>query len=206
MKYRSLERIIKEVVHGLPVKSGYKSLEHSIRNVMEKNFHDIEVDYNDQIVAGTYRTKHFERSEDAQKLYTNLPKNTDPIKAEQAAILQDKLFGIHKDVATKKRATEADVRTANELSDKIKKVAKDLKLENEHSYIDRIVQDINAHLDTSGEVMNVNTLDNEKITNRMKSPPYDKTKEIFDNDIDNSKFVIGRSIKAQRKLKIIDND
>lgn len=206
MKYRSLERIIKEVVHGLPVKSGYKSLEHSIRNVMEKKFHDIEVDFNDQIVAGTYRTKHFERSEDAQKLYSSLPKNADPIKVEQAAILQDRLFGIHKSVATKKRATEAEVNTANELSIKIKKAAKELKLEKEHNYIDRIVQDINDHLDTSGEVMNANTLDKEKILNRMKSPPYDKTKEIADSDIDNSRFVIGRNIKAQRKLKIIDND
>lgn len=206
MKYRSLERIIKEVVHGMHERKSYKSLEHSIRNVMENKFHDIEVDFNDQIVAGTYRTKHFERSDDAQKLYSNLPKNTDPIKAEQAAILQDKLFGIHKNVATKKRATEADVSTAKELSDKIKKVAKELKLEKEHNYIDRIVQDINGHLDTSGEVMNAKTLDPQKVIDRMKSPPYDKTKEVPDGDIDNSKFVIGRNIKAQRKLKIIDND
>lgn len=173
---------------------------------MENKFHDIEVDPNDQVVVGTYRTKHFERSGDAQKLYSSLPKNIDPIKLEHLAILQDKLFGIHKDVATKKRANEADSRTALELTNKIKKLAKDLNLEKEHNYIDRIVNDINTHLDVSGNTVNAKTLDQEKIHNRMKTPPYDQTREKQDSDVDNAKFPINRNIKAQRKLKIIDND
>lgn len=206
MKFKSLERIIKEVVHGVQPRADYVNLHHVITNVMERKFHDIETDFNDQIVAGTYRTKYFDRSDDAQKLYSNLPKNANPNKVEQAAVLQDKLFGIHKYVATKKRATEADVANAKELSAKIKLVAKGLNLEKEHGYIDRIVNDINGHLDTSGEVLNKDTYSPEKIMDRMASPPKEKTKEIADQDIDNSKFVISRNIKAQRKLKIIDND
>lgn len=205
--YRTLENVIRETV-ACPKKNRrkYLSLEHSVRNVLENKFHDIEVDFNDQVVVGTYRTKHFERSPEAQKLYGKLPKNIDPIKLEALAILNDKLFGIHKDVATKKRTTEAEARTASELSEKIKKLAKDLNLESEHGYIDRVVTDINAHIDTSGNIMNAKTLDYNKIYNRMKSPPYDQTREKADSDIDNTKFPINRSIKAQRKLKIIDAD
>ncbi len=205
--YKTLENVIRESV-SYPRKNRrkYLSLEHSIRKVMENKFHDIEVDYNDQVVVGTYRTKHFERSPEAQKLYGNLPKNIDPIKLEAVAILHDKLFSIHKDTATKKRATEAEARTANELSDKIKKLAKDLNLEKEHGYIDRIVNDINTHLDMSGNIVNAKSLDYEKIHNRMKVPPYDQTREKPDADIDNTRFPINRSIKAQRKLKIIDAD
>jgi hypothetical protein len=38
------------------------------------------------------------------------------------------------------------------------------------------------------------------------SPAKEQTKEKKDNDIDNSRFAISRSIKGQRKIKIIDAD
>jgi len=206
MKFKSLERTIKEIAAGLRGGSKYITMEHAIRNVMEKKSNYVETDPNDQIVAGTYKTKSFEQSDDAQKLYSNLPKNTDPEAIEQAAILHDKLFDLHKSAVSSGRSTEQNMKTANELADKIKGIAKSLKLEKEHGYIDRIVNDINSRLDTSGNIFDADRLDMEKITSRFASPAKEQTKEKNDGDIDNSRFAISRSIKGQRKIKIIDAD
>lgn len=208
MKFRSLERVIKEVAWGFRTSSRYLSVEHSIRNVMEKRTSPnyVETDPNDQIVAGTYKTKSFEQSDDAQKLYSNLPKDSDPKVVEQAAILQDKLFDLHKDVIAKGRSTASDILTSKNLADKIKGLAKLLKLEKEHNYIDRFVQDINQHLDTTGNIVDPKTMDVKKITDRFASPSKEQTKEISDADVDNSKFIISRNMKAQRKIKLIDAD
>jgi len=187
----------------------FRSLEHSIRDIMEKKKHWVETDPNDQVVAGTYKTKSFEQSDDAQKLYSNLPKDNKritPTSVEQSAILHDKLFDLHKDVVSKNRSTEADVNTAAELVKKIQSLAKSMDLEKEHAYLDRFLTDINTHLDISGNVIDAKDLDMVKITSRFASPSKEQTKEKQDNDIDNSKFFITRGIKAQRKLKIIDAD
>lgn len=209
MKYRSLEHSIKRVVHGLEEKSSYKNLQHSIRGVMEgkreKNF--VENDPRDQIVAGVYKTKNFEQSPEAQKLYADLPKKKyDMDDLQKSVELHDKLFDLHKDVIAKQRSTETEVGAAKELADKIKSLAKSLDLEKEHSYIDRILTDFDTHLDTSGNVVNAKDLDIEKIQNRFASPSKDITKEPPDRDIDNDNFRISRNLKAQRKLKIIDAD
>lgn len=209
MKYRSLEHSIKHVVHGLAEKSGYKNLQHSIRSVMEakkdKNF--VENDPRDQIVAGTYKTKNFEQSPEAQKLYAKLPdKKYNMDDLQKSAELHDKLFDLHKDVIAKSRSTEADVGAAKEIADKIKLLAKSLDLEKEHNYIDRILKDFDTHLDTTGNIVNAKDLDIEKLNSRFASPPKDVTKEPPDRDIDNDRFKISRNLKAQRKLKIIDAD
>ena len=206
MKFKTLERTIKEVAAGLGGGSKYITMEHAIRNVMEKKSNYVETDPNDQIVAGTYKTKSFEQSPEAQKLYSSLPKNIDPEAIEQSAILHDKLFDLHKNAVSSGRSTDENMKTANELSNKIKSIAKSLKLEKEHGYIDRIVSDINTHLDTSGNIMDADNLDVEKIAGRFASPSKEQTKEKKDNDIDNSRFAISRSIKGQRKIKIIDAD
>ena len=206
MKFKTLERVIRDVACGLRGSSKYITMEHAIRNVMEKKSNYVETDPNDQIVAGTYKTKSFEQSPEAQKLYSSLPKNIDPEAIEQSAILHDKLFDLHKSAVSSGRSTDENMKTANELSNKIKSIAKSLKLEKEHGYIDRIVSDINTHLDTSGNIMDADKLDVEKIAGRFASPSKEQTKEKKDNDIDNSRFAISRSIKGQRKIKIIDAD
>lgn len=209
MKFKSLERIIKEVAFGSRKETSYMSVEHSIRNVMEKKKHWVETDPNDQIVAGTYKTKSFEQSPEAQKLYSSLPKDNKkitPNSVEQSSILHDKLFDLHKDVVSKNRSSEAEVSTATDLVKKIKKLAKEMDLETEHNYIDRFLADINSHLDTSGNVVNAKDLDMEKLTSRFAGPSKDITKEKQDNDVDNSRFMITRNLKAQRKIKIIDAD
>lgn len=206
MKFKTLEHVIRDIAYGARGSSKYITIEHAIRNVMEKKSNYVETDPNDQIVAGTYKTKSFEQSDDAQKLYSNLPKDIDPEAVEQSAILHDKLFDLHKSAVASGRSTDENMNTANELADKIKGIAKSLKLEKEHGYIDRIVKDINSRLDTSGNIVDADKLDVEKITDRFASPAKEQTKEKKDSDIDNSRFAISRSIKGQRKIKIIDAD
>ena len=206
MKFRSLERVIKEVAGRVTPTGKYLSLQHSVRQILEKKGHYVETDPNDQVVVGTYKTKSFEQSDDAQKLYSNLPKDTPPDTAEKSAILHDKLFDLHKSVLASGRATKENMDTADQLVGQIKKLAADMKLSKEHGYLDRVVNDFSSHLDDSGNTMNSKSLDVEKINDRFASPSKEQTKERQDGDIDNSKFLITRNIKAQRKIKIIDAD
>lgn len=206
MKFRSLENIIKDIAAGYRESNDFKSLEHSIRNVMEGKPHFVETDPNDQIVVGTYKTKGFEQSPEAQKLYSKLPKDTDPKAAEASAILHDKLFDLHKNVMATGEASSSDLSTAQELVNKIKSLAIQMKMESEHAYIDRILKDVDSHLAPSGMTVDPKTFDIDKVAHKFGGPSYDQTKEKQDSDIDNSKFLVTRNIKAQRKLKIIDAD
>ena len=78
MKYQSVTSKIREVLQRKTGHSSYLNLEHTIRKIVAEEA--IEKDPNDQISAGTYKTKHFDYSPAAQQFFTNLPKNTDPNK------------------------------------------------------------------------------------------------------------------------------
>jgi hypothetical protein len=60
-----------------------------------------EKDMNDQIAVGSYTTKSFEMSDKAQKLYSDLPKDTAGPSAEAAAIELDKIFDLFRDARAK---------------------------------------------------------------------------------------------------------
>lgn len=169
-----------------------------------------EHDLNDQIAVGSYQTKSFEMSNKAQKLYSDLPKDTPATSAEQAAIYLDRIFDIHKHAAAAKHATEADWQMAQEYAEKVRGMAKDMNLEKEH---EDILQDVLRHLedyaaDNPPRVINpedhVHPSDDPRFKTHSKDYVTDRTN---DRDVDNVKnFLIRRSLKAQRKLKIIDND
>lgn len=167
----------------------------------------MENDPEDQVFVGSYRSKHFEASPQAQKLYMNLPKGTDANIASLAAIEQDNLFHTFKKVAASKYATPEDLQTAQQHAKKIMKFAADMNLSNEHSYIIDMVRKIgDAVVDTSRLPPSENLADDP----RFQSLPKDLNQEPGpgnDKDIDNlSNYLISRNIKAQRKLKIIDAD
>ena len=189
-QYRSLENRIRDVVR-------------SSRAKLRESREQIEKDPNDQIVAGTYRTKHFEMCPGAQKLFTSLPKGVNPDQAEKAAILHDQLFALEKQVVAKERSTDSDIEEAGQISDKIRMYADMMGISDRVKYLDGHMKIIKKHREEDGRVK-------EKITDnemkRLLSPPMTNTKERADNDIDNSKFTISRNLKAQRKLKIIDAD
>jgi hypothetical protein len=188
----------------------YRSLENRIRDVvrssrarLRESREQIEKDPNDQIVAGTYRTKNFEMCPGAQKLFTSLPEGVNPDQAEKAAILHDQLFALEKQVIAKERSTDSDIEEAGQISDKIRMYADLMGISDRVKYLDDHMKKIKKYREEDGTLKDKIT-DNEM--KRLQSPPSSPTKERQDNDIDNTKFVISRNLKAQRKLKIIDAD
>lgn len=188
----------------------YRSLENRIRDVirssrarLREGRESIEKDPNDQIVAGTYKTKNFEVCPGAQKLFASLPKEVVPDQAEKAAILHDQLFALEKQVVSKERSTDSDIDEAGKIADKIRMFADMMNISNRVNYLDKHLDIIKKYREDDGRVKDKIT-DNEM--KRLQSPPMTNTKEKADSDIDNSKFVISRNLKAQRKLKIIDAD
>lgn len=200
-KFKSLESKIRDIFRGLRTEASYISMRTAIKQVAEAKKPRIETHALDQISAGTYRTKDFEMCPTAQKLYYNLPKHVDPMDAEEAAILQDKLFALEKGVLSKNRASQQDVDTAKDLVDKTLQVADRMKLRKQHDdYLQMHLGRIESRL--KPDKMETGKMDKA----RFKHASYEPTIETPDMDIDNSKFKLSRSIKGQRKLKIIDND
>lgn len=207
-KYRSLESIYRDVRRGVAETTSTQSLVNSIKRVVlgeQPNY--IEKHFKDQIVAGTYRTKNFEQAPKAQLLYTSLPKKTNPADAERAAIFQDQLFALEKKVLATSRATPEEIEAARTLVKNIMHLANIMNLGVEHGYVNDSLAKIEKYA-----TLEPNAIDNDKLNldkeveRRFGVPPYHETPERRDMDIDNSKFLLSRNLKAQRKLKIIDND
>lgn len=169
-----------------------------------------EKDMNDQVAVGSYQTKAFEMSDKAQKLYSELPKETPSAPAEASAIELDRIFDLFRDARAKGHINPKDLETAITSEKKVRKLASEMGLEKEH---DEILSDIMRHLadyaeDTPKRFISpeehVHPLDDPRFRTDSKNYSTDKTN---DRDIDNVKnFLIRRSLKAQRKLKIIDID
>jgi hypothetical protein len=184
--------------------SKFMSLEQTIRALGAKGASQpLEKDMNDQIHVGGYTSKHFEVSRDAQKLFAALPKDIDSDAAERSAHLHDKLFDLHKKVAASKKASKSDVDAAEDLSKKIMKIAKDINLEDKHGHVKDSVDFIKKALE--GEKKD--TPDADSVAKAFATPPKDYQSDVkSDADIDNmAKFRISRDKRAQRKLKIIDD-
>jgi hypothetical protein len=169
-----------------------------------------EKDMNDQIAVGSYQTKSFEMSDKAQKLYSNLPKDTPSSSAEAAAIELDKIFDLFRAAQASGHINPNSLETAITSSNKVYALAKDLNLEREH---DDILSDIMRHLYDYTIVAPQRVIDPEDHKHPSDDPRFKTDSKKYstdkrnDRDVDNVKnFLISRSLKAQRKLKIIDND
>lgn len=188
----------------------YVTLENRIRDVVRKSRRGlfeqqdkIEKDQSDQIAAGTYRTKNFEMCPRAQMLFVNLPHNVNPDLAEKMAILHDQLFGIKKHTLASERSTKDDVDEAGRIADKIRMLGDQMGISSKLGYIDKHVGDITGYQEDESKPEEVIT---PKMMKRLLTPPTSQKAGPKDNDIDSSKFVLSRNLKAQRKLKIIDAD
>lgn len=169
-----------------------------------------EKDMNDQIAVGSYQTKAFEMSDDAQKLYSNLPNDTPGPTAEAAAIELDKIFDLFRDARAKGHINPKDLSTATTSEKKVRKLAKDMGLEDEHN---DILADIMRHLNDYAAAAPERFIAPEDYVHPSDDPRFKtdakdyNTDRTNDRDVDNvKKFLIRRSSMAQRKLKIIDND
>lgn len=198
----------------------YRSIANTIRDIVERKTpgqHGAmapdggpEKDMNDQIAVGSYTTKSFEMSDKAQKLYSDLPKDTPSTSAEAAAITLDRLFDMFRDAVAKGFINSVDMETARSHVNKVEKLAKEMNLSKEH---EEITSDVMRHLadyaeDNPARVVtpdeHKHPTDDPRFGTDAKDYNTDKTN---DRDVDNVKnYLIRRSLKAQRKLKIIDND
>ena len=169
-----------------------------------------EKDMNDQIAVGSYTTKSFEMSDKAQKLYSELPKDTPSAPAEAAAIELDKIFDLFRDARARGHVNKNDLSTAITSEKKVRSLAKEMGLEDEHN---DILSDVMRHLSDYSDDAPERVIDPEDHKHPSDDPRFKtdakdyNTDRTNDRDVDNVKnFLIRRSLKAQRKLKIIDND
>ncbi len=187
----------------------YRSLETSIRDVvrssragLREGREQIEKDSSEQIVAGTYLTKHFEMCPSAQKVFSSLPRGTSSDDAEKAAILHDQLFGLEKQVISKERSTDSDIEEAGLIIDKIRMFADRMDISDKVSYLDDHMKIIKKHREDDGRLFDKIT-DNEM--KRLQSPPTTDTREKHAKHTDSLRYA-SFNLKAQRKLKITDSD
>lgn len=192
MNYKSLASVIKDVYKGVREAKEYKSVESAIKDVLSAKEANIESHFADQIVAGTYKTKHFEVCPRAQKYFSSLPKDVSSNYVEKSAILHDQLFGLEKQVLAAKKATKQDVEEAELIKKKIESLNKFLKVE--PVYLEDHIKKIKEH-------------EGKETPNPFVKVPQGGHMEVGnDRDIDNTAFPISRKAKMERKLKIIDND
>lgn len=188
----------------------YVTLENRIRDVVRKSrkglFEQrskIEKDQSDQIAAGTYRTKNFEMCPKAQMLFVSLPRDANPDLAEKMAILHDQLFGIKKHTLAAERSTSDDSKEASQIVEKIRMLGDRIGVSDKLGYLDGHLDDIKSYEQSdSGPVDKITP----EIMKRLQTPPHSQKAGPKDSDIDSSKFILSRNLKAQRKLKIIDAD
>lgn len=204
---RSVEHLIKDIMFGMrQTTKTFESLNTSIiKTMVGEQRSDVETDQNDQISVGSYITKHFEVSPQAQKLYVSLPRDVNINEMEKAAILMDELFYMVEKIDSKEFAEQADVDDANRLIARIKLHAKNANMLDKVDFLEGVLSRVTKHLNTEGNIIDGEKFDINKAMKRFMTPSYSKTTE-HDKDIDNSKYALSRNLKAQRKLKIIDND
>ena len=192
----------------------YRSLESKIRDIFEGvSIHAGESDQNDQISVGSYTTKAFEVSPRAQKLYADLPKDTNASDAQTAAENLDKLFDIVKDVQHTGKATAAHIARATMHGEIVMRHSAGMKLEKEHDAIVKAAMDsIRKHSGEHDKELDPNAEYHPVDDKRFYSPPKGNAPDPIagpqgDKDIDNLKrYLIKRSRAAERKIKIIDVD
>lgn len=185
----------------------YMSLESTIRSLGAKSASQpLEKDMNDQVHAGSYTSKNFEVSKPAQKLFANLPKHIDSDDAEESLKLHDKLFDIHKKVKASGHASSADIDTARRLHDQILKIGRDMGIEDKHGHVKDSLDFIKSKFEDDGKAKD--DISPDDVAKRFATPPKDYQSDVkSDSDIDNlAKFHISRDKRAQRKLKIIDDE
>ena len=188
----------------------YVTLENRIRDVVRKSRKGLfeqrsklEKDQADQIAAGTYRTKNFEMCPKAQKLFVSLPRNTNPDLAEKMAILHDQLFGIKKHTVAAERSTSDDSKEASHIVEKIRMLGDRMGISDKLGYLDGHLGDIKSYEQSDSGPFDKIT---PEIMKRLQTPPTSAKAGPKDTDIDSSKFILSRNLKAQRKLKILDTD
>lgn len=92
-----------------------------------------------QINRGEYVTRHFDICPSAQELYTDIESKTDMVHLiVESMMLHDLLFKLEKQAIAIDNADEDMVEKAQHYADMIMKIAEEMGLEEEHSYIEDV--------------------------------------------------------------------
>lgn len=194
MNYQNITSTIRNLRAGSVAEAAktYKSVESAIRDVLGAKLGSTESHYADQVIAGTYKTKHFEVCPGAQKFFSSLPKHANAAAIEKSAMLHDQLFALEKQVVATQSADKHDVDQAIMLGNKISSL--NTSLGAAPDYIEKHVELIRNHL---GKEPN----------NPFNRVPQNGGHERGDRqDALNVATVAARAAGVERKIKIIDND
>jgi putative cell wall-binding protein len=101
---------------------------------------EMEEDENsDQITVGDYTTRHFDICPSAQALYSDISSKTDMVHlVVESMMLQDMLFKLEKQAIAMDNADEDMVEKAQHYADMIMSLAREMGLEEEHSYVEDV--------------------------------------------------------------------
>lgn len=94
---------------------------------------------NGQVTVGDYTTKHFDICPSAQELYATIKDKTNMIHLiVETMMMQDLLFRLEKQAIAMGSIDMEEVEKAEEIAELIMTNAKQMNLENEHSYIEDV--------------------------------------------------------------------
>ena len=92
-----------------------------------------------QITVGDYTTRHFDICPSAQELYSDISSKTDMVHlVVESMMLQDMLFKLEKQAIAMDNADEDMVEKAQHYADMIMSLAREMGLEEEHSYVEDV--------------------------------------------------------------------
>jgi len=92
-----------------------------------------------QITKGDYTTRHFDICPSAQELYSDIEDKTEMVHlVVESMMLHDLLFKLEKQAIAMDNADEDMVRKAQHYADMIMEIAREMRLEEEHSYVEDV--------------------------------------------------------------------
>jgi putative cell wall-binding protein len=92
-----------------------------------------------QVSKGDYTTRHFDICPSAQALYSDIESKTDMVHlVVESMMLQDMLFKLEKQAIAMDNADEDMVKKAQHYADMIMSLAREMGLEEEHSYVEDV--------------------------------------------------------------------
>jgi putative cell wall-binding protein len=116
-----------------PMQESREEMDESDENEME------ETENSDQITVGDYTTRHFDICPSAQELYSDISSKTDMVHlVVESMMLQDMLFKLEKQAIAMDNADEDMVEKAQHYADMIMSLAREMRLEEEHSYVEDV--------------------------------------------------------------------
>jgi len=98
-----------------------------------------EMTSSEQISKGDYTTRHFDICPSAQALYSDIESKTDMVHlVVESMMLQDMLFKLEKQAIAMDNADSDMVEKAQHYADMIMSLAREMNLEEEHSYVEDV--------------------------------------------------------------------